>query len=46
MDFKSFNNEDFDVFHIDGLEARMEGLKERIRPKLESLGHLNNIDRR
>jgi uncharacterized protein YktB (UPF0637 family) len=39
MDFKGFNNEDFDVFQIDGLEARMEALKERIRPKLESLGH-------
>ncbi|MFJ5761679.1 YktB family protein [Neobacillus sp. NPDC093182] len=39
MDFKGFNNEDFDVFQIDGLEARMEALKERIRPKLEYLGH-------
>jgi uncharacterized protein YktB (UPF0637 family) len=39
MDFKKFTNEDFDVFQIDGLEARMDALKERIRPKLESLGH-------
>lgn len=39
MDFKGFNNQDFDVFQIDGLEARMEALKERIRPKLEYLGH-------
>jgi uncharacterized protein YktB (UPF0637 family) len=39
MDFKGLNNEDFDVFQIDGLEARMEALKEKIRPKLESLGH-------
>ncbi|MCM3690027.1 YktB family protein [Neobacillus niacini] len=39
MDFKNFTNEDFDVFQIDGLEARMDALKERIRPKLESLGH-------
>lgn len=38
MDFRGFNNEDFDVFQIDGLETRMEALKERIRPKLESLG--------
>lgn len=38
MEFKGFTNEDFDVFQIDGLEARMDGLKERIRPKLESLG--------
>ncbi|NWQ41422.1 DUF1054 domain-containing protein [Bacillus sp. EB106-08-02-XG196] len=38
MDFKNFTSEDFDVFQIDGLEARMDALKERIRPKLESLG--------
>ena len=35
MDFNGFKNEDFQVFHIDGLEARMEALIERIRPKLE-----------
>lgn len=39
MDFKNFTNEDFDVFQIDGLEARMDALKERVRPKLERLGH-------
>ena len=39
MDFNGFKNEDFEVFHIDGLEARMEALIERIRPKLEVLGH-------
>lgn len=38
MEFKGFTNEDFDVFIIDGLEARMEALKETIRPKLEALG--------
>ncbi|MGG3466517.1 DUF1054 domain-containing protein [Neobacillus pocheonensis] len=38
MEFKGFTNEDFDVFKIDGLEARMEALKETIRPKLEVLG--------
>lgn len=38
MDFNGFTNEDFEVFQIDGLEPRMEALKERIRPKLESLG--------
>lgn len=38
MEFKNFTNEDFDVFLIDGLEARMEALKETIRPKLEFLG--------
>ncbi|MDR6998059.1 DUF1054 domain-containing protein [Neobacillus niacini] len=38
MKFKGFTKEDFDVFLIDGLEARMEALKETIRPKLEFLG--------
>lgn len=38
MEFNGFTNEDFDVFLIDGLEPRMEALKERIRPKLEALG--------
>lgn len=38
MEFLGFSNEDFDVFLIDGLEARMDALKEKIRPKLESLG--------
>ncbi|MEH7255515.1 DUF1054 domain-containing protein [Neobacillus niacini] len=39
MDFTGFKNEDFEVFQIDGLEARMEALIERIRPKLTVLGH-------
>lgn len=39
MEFTGFKNEDFDVFFIDGLEARMTALKEKIRPKLESLGY-------
>jgi uncharacterized protein YktB (UPF0637 family) len=38
MSFKGFTNEDFDVFLIDGLEARMSALKETVRPKLEDLG--------
>ncbi|MBE4908884.1 DUF1054 domain-containing protein [Bacillus luteolus] len=38
MDFKGFTNEDFNVFTIEGLDARMEALKETIRPKLEALG--------
>ena len=38
MEFKGFTEEDFDVFLIDGLEPRMDALKERIRPKLEELG--------
>jgi uncharacterized protein YktB (UPF0637 family) len=39
MNFNGFTKEDFDVFLIDGLEERMDALKETIRPKLESLGH-------
>lgn len=31
-------NQDFDVFTIDGLEPRMDALKEQIRPKFEELG--------
>jgi uncharacterized protein YktB (UPF0637 family) len=38
MSFKGFTNEDFDVFLIDGLEARMSALKDIVRPKLEDLG--------
>lgn len=38
MEFHGFTDEDFDVFFIDGLDARMEALKEKIRPKLDSLG--------
>lgn len=38
MDFTGFTDEDFDVFLIDGLEARMDAIKSTIRPKLEGLG--------
>lgn len=38
MNFKGFSNEDFNVFTIEGLDARMDALKENIRPKLEALG--------
>lgn len=38
MEFSGFTIEDFDVFLVEGLEPRMDALKERIRPKLESLG--------
>ncbi|MCY8980742.1 YktB family protein [Bacillus halotolerans] len=33
-----FTEEDFNTFTIDGLDARMEVLKERVRPKLTALG--------
>lgn len=38
MNFTGFTKEDFDVFLIDGLDSRMEAIKEKIRPKLEGLG--------
>lgn len=36
--FSGFTAQDFDVFEVPGLEARMSVLIERIRPKLEQLG--------
>ncbi|WP_096199197.1 YktB family protein [Bacillus sp. FJAT-45350] len=38
MDFQGFEQKDFDVFTIEGLDPRMDALKERVRPKLEQLG--------
>ncbi|KQL54773.1 hypothetical protein AN964_15495 [Heyndrickxia shackletonii] len=38
MKFNGFTNEDFDLFLIDGLEARMDKLISTLRPKLELLG--------
>ncbi len=38
MEFRGFTKEDFEVFTIEGFENRMNGLKETIRPKLESIG--------
>lgn len=38
MQFTGFTEEDFEVFTIDGLDARMDALKTTIRPKLEALG--------
>lgn len=38
MNFKGITQKDFDVFQIDGLDERMEALKNSIRPKLEELG--------
>lgn len=37
--FQGFSPEDFNVFAIEGLEARMEAIKSRIRPKFEYLGN-------
>jgi uncharacterized protein YktB (UPF0637 family) len=36
--FNGFKENDFDVFAVEGLDNRMEALKNRIRPKLEEIG--------
>lgn len=38
MTFNGFQLEDFDVFHIDGLEERMKGIQTRIQPKFKEIG--------
>lgn len=38
MSFNGFNNQDFDVFKVEGLDERMEALIKYVRPKLEFLG--------
>ncbi|MFE5319751.1 DUF1054 domain-containing protein [Paenibacillus sp. NPDC056579] len=38
MTFQGFTQADFDVFHIPGLEGRMEGIQGRIQPKFKELG--------
>jgi uncharacterized protein YktB (UPF0637 family) len=38
MTFTGFSKEDFEVFHIPGLEPRMDALISRVRPKLTELG--------
>ncbi|WP_408010833.1 YktB family protein [Pseudalkalibacillus sp. A8] len=38
MNFNGFTEQDFNVFKIQGLDARMEAIQNQIRPKLEKLG--------
>jgi uncharacterized protein YktB (UPF0637 family) len=38
MQFEGFNQSDFDTFTIEGLDARMEAIQERIRPKFQAIG--------
>ncbi|SDN23703.1 DUF1054 domain-containing protein [Alkalicoccus daliensis] len=38
MSFHGFDQKDFDVFAVEGLDERMHELKKTIRPKLETLG--------
>ncbi|NEW05384.1 DUF1054 domain-containing protein [Paenibacillus sp. SYP-B3998] len=38
MSFNGFTQHDFDTFAIEGLEGRMEAIRERIQPKFKELG--------
>jgi uncharacterized protein YktB (UPF0637 family) len=38
MQFEGFTKHDFDTFNIEGLEARMQAIEERIRPKFRIIG--------
>ena len=38
MNFKGFEQKDFDTFIIDGLAARMEAIQTRIQPKFQEIG--------
>ncbi|AIM17548.1 DUF1054 domain-containing protein [Neobacillus sedimentimangrovi] len=38
MQFEGFTEHDFDTFNIEGLEARMQAIEERIRPKFRIIG--------
>ncbi len=38
MQFEGFTQKDFQTFEIDGLDARMEAIKERIQPKFSMIG--------
>lgn len=38
MDFRGFSKEDFNTFKINGLDNRMEAIRERIQPKFKTIG--------
>ena len=38
MNITGFNKTDFDTFHIDGLDRRMEAIQTRIQPKFQVIG--------
>lgn len=38
MGFNGFNQQDFDVFSVPGLEERMELIRERLQPKFKKIG--------
>ncbi|EGL82465.1 UPF0637 protein [Caldalkalibacillus thermarum TA2.A1] len=38
MRFEGFSQQDFETFHIDGLDERMAAIRERIQPKFRIIG--------
>ncbi|WP_332693825.1 YktB family protein [Halalkalibacter lacteus] len=44
MSLNGFTKSDFDVFIIEGLEARMKGIQSKIQPKFKELGDLLTND--
>ena len=38
MQFEGFTKNDFDTFKIEGLDARMTAIRERIQPKFQTIG--------
>lgn len=38
MSIRGFVKSDFDTFQIDGLDARMEAIQNRIQPKFKEIG--------
>lgn len=44
MTFTGFSNKDFETFKIDGLDNRMEAIRERLQPKFKEIGSELNED--
>ncbi|OEH93897.1 DUF1054 domain-containing protein [Bacillus solimangrovi] len=44
MKFEGFNQSDFDVFQIEGLDERMSAIRERIQPKFKAIGNVLTDD--
>jgi uncharacterized protein YktB (UPF0637 family) len=44
MKFAGFSKEDFETFEIEGLEARMQAIQERIQPKFRAIGEKASAD--
>lgn len=44
MQFNGFTKDDFDTFLIEGLDARMAAIEERIRPKFREIGQILTDD--